>query len=325
MRLVLDVADRRLRVRIAATTLLVVGGGSLSAVTPLALKHLVDAVTAIDPTAAPATATAVVTQGALYIAALCGGRIVADIRPWLAGTTDQQLAAALRRRFFWHILHLPLGSLLKRRTGEVLHSLDLACAGAQLLVSHLSNSITPVIVELAVMTWVLAELRQPALVALFAVTALMYFAVFAFGTMRLNPHANAVTSTSLSVQGLLAEGLGSVETLRCFNAEVQAAEALEVASSSLVLRWRSYYRRSASTAIAASAVFALSMTVCLAISANGVAKGAMSVGGFVLSSVYLLQMLRPLELLGSAVRDLSRAHGLVRPLLAILREAPEAL
>lgn len=325
VRLILEVADHRLRLHIAATTLLVVGGGVLSAATPLALKHLIDAVAASSPTAATAAAANVLKQGAIYIGALCGGRVVADIRPLLTGTMDQELAAALRRRFFGHILRLPLGTLLKRRTGETLHSLDLACAGIQLLIGHLTSSIIAVVVELAVMTWVLAELQQPALVALFGATALLYVTVLGSSTIRLNRYADAVTTESLSVHGQLAEGLGSVETLRCFNAEAQARQALEVASSALVSRWRGYYRMAASTAIVASGVFALSMTACLAISAHGVAKGELSVGGLVLSSVYLLQMLRPLEMMGSAVRDLSRANSLVRPLLAILREPPEAV
>jgi len=323
LRLILDVADGRLRLTMVATTLLIILGGAMSAATPLALKHLVDAVAASAPAAGPAAPTTWLVEASIYMAALCGSRLVGDLRPLLTGAIDQQLIAGLRRRFFWHLLHLPLAGLLQRRSGEVLHSLDLAAAGAQLVVAHLCNSIMPVIVELAVMNWVLAGLQQPLLVALFGATALLYLAVFALGTMRLSQHAQAVTAASLAVHGQLADGLGNVETLRCFRAETQARQALETASSDLVRRWRGYHLATGFTALAATSVFALSMGACFAIAMDGVARGSLTVGGFVLSSVYLLQMVRPLEVLGSAARDLARALGFVRPLLDILREAPE--
>jgi len=77
-------------------------------------------------------------------------------------------------------------------------------------------------------------------------------------------------------------------------------------------------------AIAATMTFGLALAGCLHFTINAVEQGTMSVGGFVLANVYLLQMVRPLEVLGSASRDLSRALGFMRPLLDILAEPPES-
>jgi ATP-binding cassette subfamily B protein len=71
-------------------------------------------------------------------------------------------------------------------------------------------------------------------------------------------------------------------------------------------------------------VFAVALLACLTIAAEAVAKGQLSVGGFVLTSVYMLQLVRPLETLGMAARDLARAKGFMRPLIDILAEPPEA-
>lgn len=322
LRLIREVADPVIWREMAAATLLVVLGGALSALSPLALQHLVDAVAAA-PEARAASPSSILGAVALYIAALCGARLLGDLRPLCTGAADQRLVAALRRRFYGHVLRLPLSRLLNRRSGELLHSLDLSCAGIQLLVTHLVHSLAPVAVELSVMAWILTRLQQPALMMLFGATATLYLAVFAQGARRLTRHADAVTTSSLAVHGQLADGLANVETLRCLCAEDEAEQALAVASSSLVDRWQGYYRASAGTGVAATAVFAVSLAASLGIAANGVASGSLSVGGFILTGIYLLQMVRPLEVLGSAMRDLSRSLRLAQPLLEILREEIE--
>lgn len=71
-------------------------------------------------------------------------------------------------------------------------------------------------------------------------------------------------------------------------------------------------------------MFAVALVACLALTAEAVARDQLSVGGFVLTSVYILQLVRPLETLGTAARDLARATGFMRPLLDILAERREA-
>jgi ATP-binding cassette subfamily B protein len=61
----------------------------------------------------------------------------------------------------------------------------------------------------------------------------------------------------------------------------------------------------------------------LAIAGTSVASGTLSTGGFVLVTVYVLQMVRPLELLGGAVRDAAQAIEFARPLLDVLDLRPE--
>jgi len=322
LKLVAEATDRRVRLRMLASLMLVIASGALAALAPLALKHLVDAAT-VAASEVGIKQTALLIPGLIYVAVLCGGRILGDLRPLMTNAMEQQLVAALRQRFFRQVLHLPLAGLLQRRSGELLQSLDLGCAGAQLVMNHVILSIAPVVVELAIMTLILANLHQPEVVALFGATAILYLTLFAAGAMRLTRYASDVTSESVVLHGQLADGLANVETLRCFGAEDMAEKALMVSSSSLTAKWLRYYRASAGTALAATAVFALALTACLAITSERVASGSLTVGGLILSSIYLLQMVRPLEVLGSAARDLSRSLGFAQPLLDILAEPTE--
>ena len=214
--------------------------------------------------------------------------------------------------------------LIHRRGGELQHSIDLAATGCQLVIALVANSLLPVLVELGGMVLILASLGQPVLVIGFAVITVLYLIVFTFGARRFSTHARNVSQASLEVHALLGEGISNVETLRCFSACSRAERDLKDAGLRLTSQWWRFNRLTVSMAVAATMVFALALAGCLYITASAVTLGTMSVGGFVLANVYLLQMVRPLEVLGSASGDLSRTLGFMRPLLDILAEPAEA-
>ncbi len=316
--------DRALVANLSITLLLVGLSGALAAASPLALKHLIDAVSATRPEDPASERPAILMQGALYLLMLLAGCLVSDVRPLAAGTVEQKVLSGLTQRAFEHLLRLPMAYLIHRRGGELQHSIDLAATGSQLVIALIANSLLPVLVELGGMVLILASLGQPALVIGFAVIAAMYLILFSLSARRFSTRARAVSQASLDVHAQLSEGIANVETLRCFSACHQARNALKDAGLRLISRWWQFNRLTVSMAVAATMVFALAMAGCLYITANAVTLGTMSVGGFVLANIYLLQMVRPLEVLGSASRDLSRALGFMRPLLDILAEPTEA-
>ena len=320
--LIRGAVDRHVLMTLLGTLMLVALSGAPAAASPLALKHLVDVV-AGTKSADQAVGNAALLAGAIYLMTLAGGRIMADVRPLLAGRMEQRVLASIRQRAFAHLLRLPMAYLVNRRGGELLHSVDLAAAGAQAVMSHATNSIAPVLIELVLMAVILGELRQPGLVVLFVATSLLYLAVFSVGLRRQQPAIRQVSAASLDVHGQLCDGIAHVETLRCFGAATEAEQSLGRASSCLASRWLRLNQLTVQGALAASAVFAATLAAWLALTAEAVVRGQLSVGGFVLASVYMLQLVRPLETLGTAARDLLRAMGFMQPLLDILAEPSE--
>lgn len=318
LRLLHAEADRTIRLHLTAALALVIAGGLLAALAPLALKATVDAIAGAGSASHDA-----LRWGAAYLLALCAARLLADVRPLLTGTADQHLYTRLTRRFFRHLLSLPLAYLLRRRSGELLHSLDLATTGCQLVVGHVVNSILPVLVETVTMAIVLIQLGQPALVATFGFTALAYLAVFGGSSMQLVKQAHQVSGASLELHAQMADHLLCCETLKCLAAETAAHRRIESATAALECRWGQLNRLRTRIGLAVTAIFTLSLAASLLLAGEAVANGTLSLGGFVLANVYTLQMVRPLEVLGSAARDLSQSLGFVRPLLEILRERPE--
>ena len=262
--------------------------------------------------------------GALYLLALCGGRLLAEIRPLVASTAEHRLFTRLRQRFFAHLLSLPLAFHLDRRTGALVQTLQQATTGYQLIVVHLVDSVMPVLVELVTVVLVLIHLGQGALMATFIVTALAYIAVFALGTAGLKRRARDVSDASLNTQATLTDSLLNCETLKCFSAEATARESLSKNANELERRWLDLHGLRARVGLAQTAIFTVSTIVSLWLAAEAVAHGTLSVGGFVLANVYMLQVVRPLEMLGVAMRDLSQAVAFIRPLLDVLREPMES-
>ncbi len=299
------------------TLVLVAISGALAAGSPLALKHLVDALAAPSSSNADNTRT-VLVQGAVYLLVLVGGRLTSDVRPLLSGRIEQRVLASLRAQFFGQLLLLRTDSLLGRRSGELLHSAELAAVGVRTIISHITNSLVPVGVELILMTVILAQLQHPALVGVFTAALFSYLIVFTVGVLRPRKSVQSLSAASLDAYGQLADGVSNIETLRCFGAGAQVRDSIARASANLTSRWIHVNRLTAETALAASAIFAITMGACFAISSNAVANGQMSTGGFVLASVYMLQIVRPLEMLGAAARDFSRASGFIKPMLEIL-------
>lgn len=319
LRLLLSEADGTVRLALAAALALVIAGGLVTALAPLALKGLVDALTGGGAALQSAWAL-----GAAYLLALAIGRVLTEVRPLLVGGAEQRLYARLSRRFFAHLLDLPFGFHMERRTGALVQSLSQATLGCQLLIASLVNAVVPVLVEVATVLVVLAHLGQPALVATLAISAAAYLGIFAIGTARLKPHARAVSEASLDLHATLADSLFNVETLKCFTAEPQARDRFAGCATALEARWHRWHRQRAKLGLAITCAFVLSVASALAIAARGVIEGTLSMGGFVLASVYTLQMVRPLEMLGGAARDACQALEHMRPLLDVLHVSTES-
>jgi ATP-binding cassette, subfamily B, heavy metal transporter len=313
-------ADRRIVSCALASILVVIASGALVALSPLVLKALVDALDTSHKAVAIIRSPSITSCGVAYLALILAGRVLADIRPLLSGAINQRIDSRLTQRFFDHVLRLPMGYLITRRSGELKRSLDLASAGAQLVISHLVNSLLPVFVEILTMAIVLIRLDQAALVAVFGGATLSYLVIFSTGARWMTQTAWSVSKSSLGVHGQLGENLANLETLRCFSAEDLARRRLEGACGLVEQSWMKMDRLNAAIALAASITFAISMAACLILGMDAVQGHAMSIGAFVLSTVYTIQMVRPLESLGTAARDLSRAVGYMRPLIDLLSQ-----
>ncbi|MBT9491131.1 MAG: ABC transporter ATP-binding protein [Paucibacter sp.] len=321
LRVLFGGADRTVAWRLVAANLLALAAGALAGLAPLALKEMIDAASQV--TSAQSPAISIAGFGAAYLVCLSIGRLMTELRPLLVGTAEQCLYAGLRRRYFKHVLALPLDFHLGRRTGALVHGLQQAISGYQILMFSLVNSVVPVLVEGVTVAIVLISLGLPALTATFAATAIAYVMAVALHTGDLSATARAVSKASIDANALLSDSLINYEPIKCFGAEHKTLASFVRSSSLLECCWANLQRRRLRLGLTVTMIFSLSMITSLVIASQAVAAGKLSVGGFVLANLYMVQLMRPLEMLSTAVRDLSQGLAFVRPLIDVLQTPTE--
>ncbi|MBE0546687.1 MAG: ABC transporter ATP-binding protein [Rubrivivax sp.] len=318
MRLLRTAADRTVIRRLSLALVLIATGSLLSGLAPLALKELVDsALPAGGSEQSPGHLQRSVLLAAGYVGALAAVRVLAELRLLLVGGAEQRLSANLTRHGFERLLRLPLSRHLDQRTGALVQSLDNASAGCQMLVSQLAGGVVPVIVELCSVIGVLIYLGQASLVIAFAATALAYLGVHAVGAPKLADRARSVAEAAQDMRASLTEGMFHPESIQGLGAEDTMCQRVQQSLVRLEQRWRALHLQRIRLGLAVSGCFGMCLAALMALALQGLHHGTLTVGSFVLVNVYLLQMLRPLDTLGAATRDISQALGFIRPFLPL--------
>ena len=320
--LLMSATTASIRWRVALALALVIAGATLSALAPLALQLTIDTLTQPTLGAAgsmPESDPALAIGLALaYVLSIGAARWIHDIRPWIAGAAEHQLLARVQQRIYAHLMALPLRDHLDRSSGGLSQSLQQAVTGLQLLLMNTVHGVVPVAVELSVVLAVLTTQAPTALGLTFIVTAACYLVIFTSGTSHTGRRAADVTSASQDLQAAVTDGLLNIEAIKLFGAESQMGQRHGDRVWRLGAAWTALHRQRAVVGSAITAVFAVSLAITLVLAANAVVRGDMSIGAFVLTQVYMLQMVRPLDMLGAAARDIAQAQAFVRPVLALL-------
>lgn len=298
--------------RLMGANALAVAGGLLAGLAPLALKSLVDAAT--SKPAGPSLIEAVALAGGAYFACMGLGRLLAEFRPALASAAEQRLFAQLRTRFFRHALELPLSNHLARQPGALQQTLQQAISGYQIVMFSLVNGILPIAVETLTVIFILRSLGQPNLTAAFAATVVAYLAAIAWSMRGLGPAAQEVASAQTATTRQFADGLINIEPIKCFGTERRVEEDFDRAARHLERSWKGLHRRRLRTGMHITAIYVAATAFSLALAVDALGGGRITTGGFVLVALYLSQIMRPLEMLAVACRDVFQALAFIQPL-----------
>ena len=121
----------------------------------------------------------------------------------------------------------------------------------------------------------------------------------------------------------MTDGILNYETVKYFTAESIIQEKVSRALSRTEVEWVGFYRRYAFNGLGVATIFAAFLGATILYAANEVQAARMTVGDFVLVNTYMLQVVRPVEMLGYAMQGLSQGVAMLEKMLALFREAPE--
>jgi ABC-type transport system involved in Fe-S cluster assembly fused permease/ATPase subunit len=301
-RILLTAADGTVRVRLAAA----VGAAALAALVavagPVVLKLLVDGLVA----GASAGSTSLLGLAGLYVGALAAGRLAEQAQAYAFATGEQRLQQRLSAAMFAHMLRLPMGFHLDAQAGGLVQTLTLGLQGARIIMTHLTFSILPVILQAGMIAFVVVRIFDLTLWLTVSAALIVYSAVFAYGVRRLSAPTRAVSAAQVDAGGLFADGLINVEPVKAFAAERQLDERYGALLQEGERRWRTFHARRFENGVASALVFTVTMGAVIVQAAASYAAGNITIGDFVLLHAYMLQIIRPLEMVGFALRDVAQ-------------------
>lgn len=303
--------DRASLAWFAAAGLAVTMGGLAAGVAPLALKHAID-------TLASGAKTGLTAGILAYVAALLVQRLCEQAQALAYGRGEQRLSRRLSRQAFDHLLRLPLAFHHGARSGALAQTLAEGVMGLRLILAHIVMSIGPVAVQLVVAAAVLGQIFDGRTGLALAAGLLGYAAAFTWGVARLEAPAKAISAAQIDAAGLTADGLMNIEAVKAFSAETQFGVRFDGALKTREAQWRRFLARRFSNGLAVACIFGLTLGSALLST-----DGRISVGAFVLLNTYVLQLVRPLEMLGLAVRDVGQGLAHLDQLLTLMEEPAE--
>lgn len=311
-----QVSDRKVWFWTVLAILFVVAGGLIAGLAPLALKDLIDRLP--QSGSLNATGTAIAGAVALYVGALACQRLLEQVHTYFYARAEQRIVRQFSANAYGHMLRLPLGIHLEKRSGALSQALSQGVLGLRLIATHVALTIAPVVVQLVVAGLVLSTVLDTTLGLLLFASLLAYCGAFAVGVARLAKPIGRVSSSQIDAGGVASDGLMNVEAIKAYTAEQRFAGHYDRLLGVAELSWGEFFRRRLENGAAVTAVFAVSFGAILWLAGRETAAGHLSIGAFVLINAYALQLVRPVEMLGFAIRDIGQGLAYLEEIGSIL-------
>ena len=230
-----------------------------------------------------------------------------ELRDVVFANVAQRALRRLALRTFTHIHRLSLRYHISRKTGALSRVMERGVKGVQFLLRFLVFSIAPLILELLMISAVLVTLFDWSFLLVLAVTIAIYiWFTFTVTEWRLQIRREMNDEDERANQRAI-DSLLNFETVKYFGADRREADRYDIAMAG--------YERAAiktTTSLAAlntGQAFIVNAGVVgvMALAALGVMRGDYTVGDFVMVNSYMLQIILPLNFLGTVYREIRQS------------------
>ncbi|MBA3667598.1 MAG: ABC transporter ATP-binding protein/permease [Sphingomonas sp.] len=290
--------DRELRLRVVVAVVLVFAGKGITLAMPFAYKAVVDA---MSGEAAAWTAAALLVLA--YAGARFGGVLADNLRNAVFEKVGQSAARRLSARVFRHVHSLSLRFHLERRTGSLTKVVERGTKSIDMMLYFLLFNIAPTIIELTAICIIFYVKFGAGLVAATLGIVALYIGFTRRVTdwrTKLQREMNEVDNRAI---GRAVDSLLNYETVKYFGAEEREALRYDEAVGTFT---RAAVRNEVSLAwlnIGQSLITNAMMAGAMIFTVWGWSQGRFTPGDVVLVNSLLMQLFRPLDMLGWVYRS----------------------
>lgn len=307
------------RKRLFTVMALLAFASALTALAPVLLKWVVDRLT--GDSSGPSVSIYLLIGA--YVLSQFSSRVISEFRGFIYARAERRVFRALMEQFFSHVMHLPLPFHLNRQTGAIAQTLDSGLQGYQIVLHHLCFTVLPIAVELGAVIAVLTSFGHGVFIALFCVAIICCTVAFGLFAIRIHRAARSASSAQVASMGAVTDAILNYETVKLFAAEQVMQEHLSQAFTRTETEFVAFFRRSAHNGLGVAITFSTFLAAAVFYATYEVRQGQMTVGDFVLVNTYMLQAIRPLEMLGNAAQGLSHGMAMIRMMLDVFHEKTE--
>ncbi|MBI5329450.1 MAG: ABC transporter ATP-binding protein/permease [Betaproteobacteria bacterium] len=294
-------------------------GAKLANVTvPLVLKEIVDGLQ--HPSTALILPLGLIL---LYGALRFGNTALTELRDALFARVLQRAMRGVVHDVFQQLHAQSLRFHLERRTGGVAMEIDRGARSIRFLINFSLFNIAPTLLEILMVAGILFVKYDPGFGLITLATLALYILFTVLVTNWRLQFRRAMNETDTRANARAVDSLLNYETVKYFNNEAYEARRLKddlhqaeeaAVRSEISLAWLNGGQ---------SFIIALGVTAMMALAAQGVTNGSMTLGDLVLVNAYLLQLFIPLNFLGTVYREIRNALTDMEKLFKLLHRKPE--
>ena len=295
--------DLKARVAIAMVALVV--SKLVTVATPYSFKYATDALTA------GGNAAAIAVSVALFMVLAYGmGRIMmvglAQLRDAIFAKVGQRAVRELSIRTFRHLHTLSLKFHLERRTGGLSRIVSRGTAGIDTVLRFSLFNTFPTILEIGLVAGVLAWSFGWIYAAVILATVVVYIGYTYAATEWRISIRRAMNDADNDANTKAIDSLLNFETVKYFGNEEHEAQRYDVSMAkyekAAVKTWISLAVLNAGQAL----IYAIGLTIVMAMSALAISRGQATVGDFVMINALMVQLYMPLNFIGSSYREIKQ-------------------
>lgn len=244
--------------------------------------------------------------------------VFAEVRDTLFGRVTERAIRRIGLKVFRHLHALDLDFHLNRQTGGLSRDIDRGTSGINFLMRFMVFNIVPTLLEIVMVVTILF-VNYGIWFALITLTSIVsYIAYSIFATELRTRYVRAANQADSSSNTRAIDSLLNYETVKYFTNEEYEAQAYDEQLST----WEQAKIKNRLSLFALNGgqalIIAIAMTAMLALAANEVAKGNMTLGDFVLINAFMMQLFMPLNFLGFVYREIKGSLANIENLFGLL-------
>jgi len=249
--------------------------------------------------------------------------VFAEIRDTLFGRVTERAIRRIGLKVFRHLHSLDLDFHLNRQTGGLSRDIDRGTTGINFLMRFMVFNIVPTLLEIVMVVSILFVKYGIWFAVVTLSSIIIYIAYSIFATELRTRYVRAANKADSSSNTRAIDSLLNYETVKYFTNEEFEAQAydhqLSTWEKAKIKNRLSLFALNGGQAL----IIAIAMTTMLALAANEVAVGTMTLGDFVLINAFMMQLFIPLNFLGFVYREMKGSLANIENLFGLLAKQPK--